>query len=104
MALRMRSALMAVFLLVCVLRAISRWLSSGCLWISAAAMKVLAGSRSLWNSGGSSHGSGFRMAWLAVRKPFSVKEWTAWRVVLGASRQALAMSVIFLGKLCRANS
>ena len=95
---------MAVALLVFARWAISAWLSSGCLWISAAAMKVLAGSRWLWNSGGSRHGSGFLMAWLAVRKPFLVKEWMAWRVVLGESRQALAMSVIFLGKLYRANS
>ena len=44
------------------------------------------------------------MAWLAVRRPFSVREWMAWRVVFGVIRQALAMSVIFLGKLYRANS
>ena len=44
------------------------------------------------------------MARLAVRRPFSVKEWMVWRAVLGASRHALAMSVIFLGKLYRANS
>lgn len=103
-ALRILSARMAVFLLVCARWAISVWFSSGCLWISAAAMKVLAGSRWLWISGGSRHGSGFRMAWLAVKKPFSVREWMAWRVVLGESRHALAMSVIFLGRLYRANS
>ena len=104
MVFRIRSALMAVALLVCARRAISAWLSSGCLWISAMAMKVLAGSRWLWISGGSRHGIGFLMARLAVRRPFSVKDRMAWRAVFGAIRHALAMSMILLGKLYRASS